>query len=339
MAAQESSIASAIGGSSNDPSPMTQPNAPQAQALNEPAITLQQSDAAATPTIDTSAPVPDVLLSLAKDDRYISHISTLLAQSLVPLASVILPNRRSNTMTNEIMQDDGQRFVERIKPELHLVASILVHSATFVFYTRQFGDAVTNNKRGIKRSIGMESLNLDYDFPKSKRRASASTLSGRSRVKESMMRVLNSISIDRWQSLLLLQTIVPYLIQRAGRGGWSKDLGEILSSIAECCGFSSTRLGISSIDASINVRNDDRLRGSARRELFEAQRRRMMNADHSAGVENSSDGLRRDDGEQSAAGQTANSESGSLLVRRAKSVAALSWEFLRVRIARSDIHI
>ena len=37
-----------------------------------------------------SAPVPDVLLSLAKDDRYVSEVSSLLSQVAVSLASVFL---------------------------------------------------------------------------------------------------------------------------------------------------------------------------------------------------------------------------------------------------------
>ena len=42
-----------------------------------------------------SAPVPDVLLSLAKDNRYISDVASLLSQVMVPYASILLlPSRR-----------------------------------------------------------------------------------------------------------------------------------------------------------------------------------------------------------------------------------------------------
>ena len=44
-----------------------------------------------------SAPVPDVLLSLAKDDRYISQITKLLSQSIVP----ITPETAAHTIYKE----------------------------------------------------------------------------------------------------------------------------------------------------------------------------------------------------------------------------------------------
>lgn len=308
-----------------------------------------------TDVLHSSAPVPDILLSLAKDDRYISQITLLLAQSIVPLASVFFPRRtgshRSHSQAfdaEEIIDNDGQRFIERIQPELHLLASIIVHSATFVFYTRHFGGGSSECGEDARRSIGMESLNLAYSFPRKRQhhdqRVSSATKMQKSLVrivgvKKSLMHLLDSISIHRWQALLLLQTIIPYFIHRAGRGGWSKDLGEITSAFLQCCGWhSGSRLGssrgggIQSDDEAF--RNDDRLRGNARRRLFEAQRRRMMSSAHSNRIEedsNGGDGLQEDNQmiNATAASEATNS---NRLVRRIKSVVVYIWECLRVRI-------
>ena len=103
-------------------------------------------------TTSASAPVPDVLLSLAKDDRYVSELSSLLARVVSPLASVLPPSSSSSGvrardrvgggrgedrdagrgMTASHDNDEGVRLVERIQPELDLLASVIVHSAAFV---------------------------------------------------------------------------------------------------------------------------------------------------------------------------------------------------------------
>ncbi|KAL9180176.1 hypothetical protein ACHAXT_008146 [Thalassiosira profunda] len=113
-----------------------------------------------------SAPVPDVLLSLAKDDRYVSEVSSLLSQVAVSLASVFLlpggpstsarTSRVSGGVPNreDVLEDDGQRFIERIRPELNLLASIVVHSATFVFYTRNFGECCRGERREHPAIVG-----------------------------------------------------------------------------------------------------------------------------------------------------------------------------------------
>jgi hypothetical protein len=284
------------------------------------------------------AHVPDVLLSLAKDDRYIFQIITLLSECIVPITSVLFPsnptNGSSRHVERELIEDNGQKFLERIQPELHLLASVLVHSAAFIFYTRRFGDAFlqSNDSAVVKRSIGMESLNLAYDFGRKRPQLVVdSKFPIGARIKASLLRASSSVSIDRWQSLLLFQTIIPYLIQRAGRGGWSKDLGEIASSFFGCYG--GTRLGTEESDDA-DILNDDRLRGSARRRLFEAQRRQMMNYVRSVGEdEDAGDVLVHNRNEFSMEDETATSGSANnnSFLRRAKIAADFSWEFLRVR--------
>ena len=282
--------------------------------------------APAAPSTPSQAPVPDVLLSLAKDDRYISRITELLAQSIGPLASVFLEAR-------DILHDDGQPFMERIRPELQLFASAMVHSAAFVYYTRQFG--INHNPRVARRSIGMESLNLAYSFGEvsSSPHVAMSPLIGR-RVKHCFLRVF---ALDRWQVLLFLQTVVSYLMDRAGRGGWSKDWGEIRNACLRSFGWNVVRHGgfttnddPSSVDEEEDAfRNDDRLRGSARRRLFEAQRRRMMNTRPSP----SRDEPTVDNNGPSIDSQSTNNNNNNRMVRTAQSVAKFSWEFLRVREA------
>jgi len=367
-------------------------------------------------TPPTAAPVPDVLLSLAKDDRYIAEVTSLLSRVAVPFASIFLlpllssinrasssffgnsgnaSSRRNGTTYDdqEVLEDDGERFIERIRPELKLVAAAIVHSATFIFYSRNFGngngipEANENGKSTIRRSLGMESLNLAYRHPASKRRneLKPSTLASRElRSNNNKMTnlfryysraIIPSWSMSRWHRLLFLQTVVPYIIERAGRGGWSKDLGELLSILLERCGFIPTRrLGVGSRSGTINtgsdngqirededsavLRNDDRLRGSARRRLFEEQHRRMIHSSISAisDLDSDSNGgqslgvtdvneIRRDSASFGANGdriaQVANSRSlgHSSFGRRLKRLSSLSWNVLRrISLAVSSLN-
>ena len=349
-------------------------------------ITIQQQQSLAA--------VPDVLLSLAKDNRYISEIASLLSQVLVPYASIfLLPtsssgrnDRRprssiSSTTTNnttenidDILEDDGQRFIDRIRPELNLVASIIVHSATFVYYTRNFGEdiksKVNNSTRSrnesIQRSLGMESLNLAYRYPESRNHSIASSSAYvsakndnnstnniiQSRIKKYLMSIIPVLRVNQWHQLLILQTVVPYIIQRVGRGGWSKDLGGIISSLMHQIVVA---LGIVRQPqiTSINNRSDnnesrqedqeevvllnnDRLRGAARRRLFNEQRQRMMSSSSSLG---SNTNLETSMNEaRNANNSIENSQTVSLhtntaaLERRLKKLSTLSWNVIKVSV-------
>ncbi|KAL7529316.1 hypothetical protein ACHAXR_002900 [Thalassiosira sp. AJA248-18] len=354
-----------------------------------------------------SAPVPDVLLSLAKDDRYISEVTSLLSQVMVPFASIFLLPRRgsSNEGRNrsgppslsmsttrrrreemydgdDILEDDGHRFIERIRPELNLLASIIIHSATLVFYTRNFGiNAEAKNNDGIKRSLGMESLNLAYRYPVNKARdasiLSTSIKNRRTKNKGAyfrnyLMTMFPSWTRSRWHRLLFLQTMVPYIIQRVGRGGWSKDLGGLLSILLEQWGLGSARSGVARARRTINngsgneemreeddaeLRNDDRLRGSARRRLFDEQRRRMLNSSNHSSQAGASDDLDGDSEVNETLGETRvngmQHESSSLrnetttlisqgnrafFDRRLKRLSTISWNVIsRISLAVSSL--
>ncbi len=317
-----------------------------------------------TPPGEASAPVPDVLLSLAKDDRYISEVFSLLSQAIVPFASIFFVPRRSSdgsqTMNNsssnntrsgnfnaeETLGDDGKQFIERIRPELNLLASILVQSATFIFYTRNFGggEQVVNDV-GVQRSIGMEALNLSYRLPHGNRRkALLRNASIISRMKD---HISSSVfQMNAWHRLVFLQTVVPYMINRVGRGGWSKDLDGLISTLLETCGLrrmnettsnrSATQQETESNNESDDsaIRNDDMLRGSARRRLFLEQRRRMMNSANS----NQSSPLFASEESENNEGSIAlqqnqvqrdNVENATVFAMRLNQLSRLSWEITR----------
>ena len=263
----------------------------------------------ATTTSSASAPVPDVLLSLAKDDRYVSELSSLLARVVAPLASVF-PSSPSSSgvrardrvgggrgedrdvgrgMAISDDGDEGVRLVERIRPELDLLASVIVHSAAFVSCYARGGGGVGrpsgDDDGAIRRSLGMESLNLTNHYPAKE---------GRGRNERSVIRsyvgrsagISPSWKANRWHAFLFLQTVVPYIVRRVGRGGWSEDLGDPIYTFLEHIGLAgivhpvhdgSTTNNAGADDGSA-LRNDDRLRGSARRRLFLEQRRRMQDS-------------------------------------------------------------
>ena len=335
----------------------------------------------------SSAPVPDVLLSIAKDNRYISDVVSLLSQVMVPYASIFLVSTSSmsgrdgnnlssgnggsgapnnNFTDDEILEDDGQRFIDRMRPELNLLASLIVHSATFIYYTRNFGGgdntsatSANGNRRSesIQRSLGMESLNLAYQYPANNSSrdttsisSSSSTAKRNNQSKKSnkiMTYIKNHsrIQINQWHRLLILQTIVPYIIQRVGRGGWSKDFGGILAPLLHRLGLQ--RIGRRS-QRSINNRsenemreeesvallNNDRLRGSARRRLFMEQRQRMLSAS-SSGLDDSSNTemhessaiIRADDTQPTS---LSLQQQPSVFDRRMKRISTFSWNMIRV---------
>lgn len=259
-----------------------------------------------------TAPVPDVLLSLAKDDRYIDELSTMLGSVIVPYAS-LCPQ-----VSSDDPEDFGRRVLEKIRPELDLLASIIIYSATYVeCYIHGGGNklqSLTQNDEGAnqRRSVGMESLNLAY-------RGEA----------------------KRWHALLFLQTIAPYVIHRVGRGGWSKDLGEAAHIVMDRLGLAPAVFRTNNTEEDEDLRNDDRLRGSARRRLFLEQRRRMLDSSNcTSGNENGS--IEENDSTISRIRHestliNANSVNHGLTFLRSlgdnerlKMISAAAWDFISV---------
>ena len=144
---------------------------------------------------------PDVLLSLAKDGRYIADVEKLLSDVVVSLASVFCGGGSSSERTarrgssaataNDIFEEDGRRFVDRIRPELNFIASLVVHTAPLIYYTRRFSDDPPSRFRsGAQRSIGMEALNLRYHFPNDQ--VSAENVSAFRRIRDGSVRALKA---------------------------------------------------------------------------------------------------------------------------------------------------
>ena len=343
------------------------------------AMTTTTATTTAT-TTSASAPVPDVLLSLAKDDRYVLELSSLLARVVSPLASVLQPSSSSSGvrasdrvgggrgedrdagrgMTTSHDNDEGVRLVERIQPELDLLASAIVHSAAFVScYARGgdcFGRPTGDDDGAIRRSLGMESLNLANLYPaKDNRGRNGSVIEN---FADRSAGISPSWKANRWHALLFLQTVVPYIVRRVGRGGWSKDLGGPMYNLLEHIGLvgivhpvhaGSITNNAGAEDGSA-LRNDDRLRGSARRRLFLEQRRRMLdssndtshiNADDngdggSEGNDSNSRRMRRES-QLTIANSVDNDRStflGSLgsysLDQKMKRISTFTWNFISV---------
>lgn len=302
-----------------------------------------------------SAPIPDILLSQAKDDRYISDVSSLLSQ----IASVCIfplcrdrrnshsgaPSTIATTRTtqnyygggDDDIDDDHEQhhFIHRLLPELNLLASIIVHSTALIYYRNE-----------NRSTLGMESLNLEYRMPATNQKKELSYPSKLSSIvqsfRNSFMRTVPSSlrNVNHFQQMVFLQTIVPYILQRVSRGGWIEDLRGLIPARSEII--------INNVGgAERTLRNDERLRGSARRRLFEEQRRQMLQSNstppsnangHHGGSEagNESENLSDNstlpsvDTYQSTTvispTRNANNDSRRLLDK----IAALSWNALRV---------
>lgn len=308
--------------------------------------------------MSSPAPIPDILLSQAKDDRYISEVSSLLSQ----IASVcILPlcsdrrhssSRGGNDATSAAAtaaaratpnlygggdddQDDDRvqlNFIHSIRPELNLLASIIVHSSAFICYNR-----ATNNES--RSTLGMGSLNLEYRLPETKKRREYPTPSTISSIIDHFR---NTWNINHFRRMVFLQTIIPYILQRVARGGWLEDLrGLVVTNRSESI--------INIDDAERVLRNDERLRGSARRRLFEEQRRMMLQSS-SASQRNTPPGLRGNAVVENEIAHHTNhienaietvqstvqiSRTGSIHAhdrQLLKRIASLSWNVLRVSI-------
>jgi hypothetical protein len=329
----------------------------------------------ATTTTSASAPVPDVLLSLAKDDRYVSELSSLIARVVAPFASIFPSSSSSSSsglrardrvggvreMTSDDDDDDGRRLVERIRPELDLLASVIVHSAAYVScYAR--GGNFGHDESAARRSLGMESLNLAYRYPAKEGGGvdsppSSTTLTARGRkerLADRSVGLLPSWKVNRWHALLFLQSVVPYIVQRVGRGGWSKDLGGTVYNLLEQIGLvgivypvhAGSRTNHVGDDDGSALRNDDRLRGSARRRLFLEQRRRMVDSANDTSQINANgngDGSLEENVSHSRRVRheseftSANSVDNDLrtlgsngLDQRLKRISSVTWNFLSV---------
>ena len=142
--------------------------------------------------------------------------------------------------------------------------------------------------------------------------------------------------------MLFIQTIVPYILQRVSRGGWSEDLRGLIPT---------NRLRIvNNFDHGESVlRNDDRLRGSARRHLFDRQRRQLLQF---SSIDTSQSSVHGYSGDGVLDNATPNNSSGILitvdgnqsnpvsnpsssLAILLKKVSTLGWNAMRVSVMQA----
>jgi hypothetical protein len=300
-------------------------------------------------SIAPAAPIPDILLSQAKDDRYISEVSSLLSQiASVCLFPLFSDRRRSSssgsgapytatpvtTSTGGDDEDDDDNhgkhhFIHRILPELNLLASIIVHSSAFICYNRATGNGTVQQS-----TLGMESLNLvshrDIATWKKRERSSSSNISSiLHSVRDRFMEVCSpsSWNVNHFQFFIFLQTIVPYILQRVHRGGWLEDLRGLIPVNR------SERINDIGEEERV-LRNDERLRGSARRRLFDEQRRQMLQSFSStqtnAHGSHGGDSVNESTNPSNDIANLVDTDQSVHNGRLPKKIATLSWNAIRV---------
>jgi hypothetical protein len=195
--------------------------------------------------------VAPILLSLAKDARYVSQLSTLLSDVVRPY----LPSSTSTSASNNPE--------ERLDPEWTLLASIL-----YVLFMFREG-----------RSLGMEFTSLEFTSTTTTTTHNNNTNSGDSRgqglwralspnnSKNSSKKLSTALTLLRAVAFGMLYTIPPYLFRRAARGGWD-EVRNLWTAIMYQNGGGTIRRRNQHM-------NDERLRGIDRRRVFLEQRRLM----------------------------------------------------------------
>jgi len=175
----------------------------------------------------SSSPVPDILLSLEKTNRYILHLLKLLTETAAPYLSFPIPS--PNHITTESRSHDA---IHAAIPELTFLARLF-----HVLVVWQTG-----------KTLGMERLGMIF----------------RSSSKTETNSPFTSQHLRAW-SFVLLYTFSPYLVHRAGRGGW-QDFNLVYQELKRR--ISSGKL--------FERYNHEDLRGERRRRVFEEMRSRML---------------------------------------------------------------
>eukprot|EP00978_Attheya_sp_CCMP212_P000643 scaffold1274_cov60-Attheya_sp.AAC.3 len=205
---------------------------------------LMGDDISSSPSLETF--VAPILLSLAKDARYVSQLSTLLSDVVRPYLPSSSNNINNNSSNNE----------ERLDPEWTLLASIL-----YVLFMLREG-----------RSLGMEFTSLEFASTTSHNNGDSSgqglwgALSTNNNKNSSKKVSSTALTLLRAVAFGMLYTIPPYLFRRAARGGWD-EVRNLWTTLFHHGGGTIPRRN--------QHVNDERLRGSDRRRVFLEQRRLM----------------------------------------------------------------
>ncbi len=270
--------------------------------MNEQSTTttsLSSPTTTTTTAATTAAIVPDILLSIAKDNRYIQQLTFLCNQVILPYLpeSISLRTDNDNVTPNEMMNDainassHGSSPIHMIQPELSLLARMIffgsiIFSSSLSSSSSSSSSSKSNQKNSLQgsnnssrnnHSVGQEYLNLHFN---------------------------NKNNKNKLFTYLCLVTISPYIIERIGNSnhinsinGWNdiksfiqQWMAYIKRNVREYVFFFHSSTSIS--DGTNSRRNNrsrhglnhhhhyhhhnDRLRGMERREAFEAMRRRMI---------------------------------------------------------------
>lgn len=187
-------------------------------------------------TSNKAATVPDLLLSLSKDERYISQTKNLITQVVAPY----IPKnifRRSNLPATSNEGDQPSFMTEsldRIQPELDFLARI-IHCLLLL--------------RCNGQSLGMAYAGLSY-WPCT-----------------SSQRKVN-------YAFQFIYTVMPYIKRRVGGNGWN-DISQIIHSIKRSIRFNNAYVEGDdlSISSPMDMEN---LRGVDRRKMYEEMRMKML---------------------------------------------------------------
>jgi len=260
------------------------------QQPSQSSSSLVTSTSTSTGGTTNTAIVPDILLSLTKDHRYIKQFTFLMSKALCPYLPTAI-HRNSSTDSTHLSNNDSVHThdhagdddrtstdsvfsLDVIQPEVSLLARLF--HAYIIFKS--------------DRSIGQEYLYLSYrnNTHGTYRTNRTKKVRGNTWGKMDDVNVTHESNVDiRKYVFVLLYTISPYLIQRAGRGGWDE-----LKTLLHQCWIRARRRAmigagqgeeIYSVQSGGSSNNpqplslqQDRLRGIDRRQAYEEMRRRMI---------------------------------------------------------------
>ena len=222
------------------------------------------------PSSQPPAPVPDALLALAQTARYSSYLSGLIGDVLGPhLHLFARAGRGAGPADSSLLlppsSPSSPELLQWLRPELDLLAS-LVHALLLVW--------------GEGRTLGMDHLGLEYGPAEASRGGGGGGGEGGAKAAGGGARGLPSrLGGSRTRAALLVALTVapPYLAARCGRPGGSSAPFAVAGEDGEPGPGQGQGQGAPSGWVAVDdPRSAERLRGQARRELFEERRRRMV---------------------------------------------------------------
>ncbi len=237
------------------------------------------------PGIANTAIVPDILLSLTKDHRYIKQLTFLFSQALYPYLPTTIRRNTDTNRNRHVHVHGGNTTTTRTSDNSTFTFSLDAIQPEVSLLSRLFHAYVIFNSN---RSIGQEYLFLYLNYR---------NITNENSNENGAKKKVRVVDIRKCM-FVFLYTVSPYLIQRAGRGGWD----ELKTLLYQCWNSARRRgtlinvvvgqgeeefqLGRRGQDQDFGSSNNqqrqsqslqrDRLRGTERRQAYEEMRRRMI---------------------------------------------------------------